>query len=90
VGSCVRSKIFWLGVPDGRLAMDDAGDRGDRRKTGSSGEKTGIGGTRTGNVAVEFSGNGDDVDDDGDGALDCSGEGGGGKTVGRPAVVPWV
>jgi hypothetical protein len=78
----------WLGVPDGRLALDDTGDRG---KTGVSVEKTGVGGTRTGKVVVDGSGDGDDVDADGDGdaALDCI-EGGGGKTVGRPAEVPWV
>lgn len=79
--------MFWLGVPDERLALDGAGDRG---RTGSSGEKTGLGGTRTGKVVVEFSGDPDDADGDGDGAVDCSGQGGGGKTVGRPAVVPWV
>jgi hypothetical protein len=77
--------MLWLEVPDGRLALDGAGDRG---KTGS-GEKTGVGGTRTGKV-VEGSSDGDDADGDGDGALDCTGQGGGGKTVGRPAVVPWV
>ena len=72
--------------------MDGAGDRG---RIGSY-EKTGVGGTRTGKDVVEFSGDaGDgDGDDDGDGdgerAFDCSGQGGGGKTVGRPAVVPWV
>jgi len=67
--------------------LDGVGDRG---KTESSSEKTGVGGTRTGKVVAELSGDGDDADDDGDGALDCSGQGGGGKTVGRPAVVPWV
>jgi len=76
--------MLWLGVPDERLALDDAGDRG---RTGSSSEKTGVGGTRTGKDVVEFSG---DADADGDGAFDWSGQGGGGKTVGRPAVVPWV
>jgi hypothetical protein len=78
--------MLWLGVPDERLALDGAGDRG---RTGSSGEKTGVGGTRTGKDVVEFSGDADDADGDGDGAFDCSGQGGG-KTVGRPAVVPWV
>jgi hypothetical protein len=82
--------MLWLGVPDERLKMDGAGESG---KTGSSVEKMGIGGTRTGKVVVvEGSGDGDDAevegDGDGDGALDCSGAGG--KTVGRPAVVPWV
>ena len=69
--------------------MDGAGDRG---RTESPGEKTGVGGTRTGKDVVEFSGDADDGDGDGDGdgAFDCSGQGGGGKTVGRPAVVPWV
>lgn len=69
--------------------MDGAGDRG---KTGASGEKTGVGGIRTGKVVVEGSGGGDDVDVDGDrdAVLDCPGQGGGGKTVGRPAVGPWV
>ena len=82
--------MFWLGVPDERLALDGAGDRG---RTGSSGEKTGVGGTRTGKDVIEFSGDAggdDDVDGDGEGAFDCSGQDGGGKTVGRPAVVPWV
>jgi hypothetical protein len=79
--------MLWLGVPDERLALDGAGDRG---RTASSGEKTGVGGTRTGKDVVEFSGDADDADGDGDGAFDCSGQGGGGKTVGRPAVVPWV
>ena len=84
----MRSKILWLGVPDERLALDGAGDRG---RTGSSSEKTGLGGTRTGNEVVEFSGDAaDDGDDDGDGASDCCGQGGEGSTVGRPAVVPWV
>jgi len=78
--------MLWLGVPDERLALDGAGDRG---RTGSSGEKTGVGGTRTGKD-VEYSGDADDADGDGDGELDCSGQGGGGKAVGRPAVVPWV
>ena len=78
--------MLWLGVPDGRLAMDGAGDRG---KTGLSVEKTGVGGTRTGKVVDDGSGDGDGVDAEGDGALDGV-EGGGGKTVGRPAVVPWV
>jgi hypothetical protein len=77
--------MLWLGVRDERLALDGAGDRG---RTGSSDEKTGVGGTKTGKDVVEFSG--DDGDGDGDGAFDCSVQGGGGKTVGRPAVVPWV
>jgi len=73
------------GVPDDRLALDGAGERG---KTTSSGEKTGVGGTRTGKVLVE-GGDGDDADSEGDGdcALDCPGTREG-RTVGRPAVVP--
>jgi hypothetical protein len=87
VGSCVKSKTFWLEVPDGRLSLDGAGDRGN---IGASGEKTGVDGIRTGK-AVEGSGGGDDANaDGGGGALDWPGQGGGGKTVGRPAVVPWV
>jgi len=82
--------MLWLSVPDERLKLDGAGESG---KTGSSVEKMGVGGTRTGKVVVEGSGDGDDAeaegDGDGDRALDCSGAGGG-KTVGRPAVVPWV
>jgi len=72
--------------------LDGAGDRG---RMGSY-EKAGVGGTRTGKDVVEFSGDAGDGDDDdgddgdGEGAFDCSGQGGGGKTVGRPAVVPWV
>jgi hypothetical protein len=83
VDSRVRSKT---GVPDDRLALDGAGERG---KTTSSGEKTGVGGTRTGKVVVEGGGDGDDADSegDGDGALDCPGTREG-RTVGRPAVVP--
>ena len=65
--------------------MDGAGERG---KTTSSDEKTGVGGTRTVKVVVE--GDGDDgdagVEGEGDGALDCPE----GKTVGKPAVVPWL
>lgn len=82
--------MIWLGVPGERLALDGAGDRG---RMGSSSEKTGVGGTRTGKDVIEFSGDAgddDDADGDGEGAFDCSGQGGGGKTVGRPAVVPWV
>lgn len=79
------SKMLWLWVPDERLASDGAGDRG---RIGSSSEKKGVGGTRTGKDVIEFSG--DDGDGDGDGAFDCSGKGGRGETVGRPAVVPWV
>jgi len=79
--------MLWLGVPDERLALDGAGDRG---RTGSLGEKTGVGGTRTGKDVIVSSGDGDDADGEGDKAFDCSGQGGGGKTVGRPAVVPWV
>lgn len=82
----MRSKKLWLGVPHGRLTLESAGDRG---RTGASGEKTGVGGTRTGKVVVEGPGEGDDADADGDGELDWPGQGGG-KTVGRPAVVPWV
>ncbi len=73
--------MLWLGVSDERLASDGAGDRG---RTGSPGEKTGVDGTSTGKVVVESSGD----DDDGDGTLDWSGQGGEGKTVGRPAVEP--
>jgi hypothetical protein len=76
--------MLWLGVPDERLTMDGVGDKG---KTGESCEKTGVGGTRTGKIVVE--GSGDDADGGRDEALDCPGQGGG-KTVGRPAVVPWV
>jgi hypothetical protein len=82
--------MLWLWVPDERLALDGAGDRG---RTGSSSEKTGVGGIRTGKDVVEFSGDaGDDADGDRDGdrAFDCSGQGGGDKMVGSPAVVPWV
>ena len=79
--------MFWLGVPDGRLTLDSAGDRG---KTGASSEKTGVGGTKTGKLVVEGLGEGDDVDADDGEEVDCPGHGGGGKTVGRPAVVPWV
>lgn len=80
--------MLWLGVIDERLALDGAGDRG---RTGSSSEKTGVGGTRTGKDVVGSSSDDDDADGDGDGAsFDCSGQDGGGKTVGRPAVVPWV
>jgi len=86
----MRLKILWLGVPDERLKLDGAGESG---KTESSAEKMGVGGTRTGKVVVEGSGDGDDAeaegDGDGDGTLDCS-EAGGGRMVGRPAVVPWV
>jgi hypothetical protein len=79
--------MLWLGVPDERLVLDGAGDKG---RIGSSSEKTGVGGTRTGKDVVEFSGDDDDddADADGDGEFDCSGQGGGGKIVGRPAVVP--
>jgi hypothetical protein len=52
VGSCVRSKMLWLGVPDERLALDSTGDRG---RTGSSSAKTGLGGTMRGEDVVEFS-----------------------------------
>jgi len=79
--------MLWLGVPDERLALDGAGDRG---RTRSSSEKTGVGGTRTGKDVVGSSSDGGDGDGDGDGGFDCSGPGGRGKTVGRPAVVPWV
>jgi hypothetical protein len=60
---------------------------------GSLSEKMGVGDTRTGKDAIEFSGDAgddDDADGDGEGAFNCSGQGGGGKTVGRPVVVPWV
>ena len=80
--------MLWLGVKDERLALDGAGDRG---RTGSSSEKTGVGGTRTAKDVVGSSANDDDDDADGDGdgaSFDCSGQGGGCKTVGRPAVVP--
>ena len=79
--------MFWLGVPDGRLTLDSAGDRG---KAGASSEKTGVGGTKTGKPVIEGLDEGDDADVDGDDEVDCPGHGGGGKTVGRPAVVPWV
>jgi len=80
--------MFWLGVPDERLKVDGVGESG---KTGSSVEKTGVGGTRTGKVVVEGSGDDSDAESEGDGddALDC-GRAGGGKMVGRPAVVPWA
>jgi hypothetical protein len=73
--------MLWLGVSDERLASDGAGDRG---RTGSPGEKTEVDGTSTGKVVVESPGG----DGDGDRALDWSGLGGEGKTVGRPAVEP--
>jgi hypothetical protein len=64
----VRSRILWLGVPDERLSLDGAGERG---KIGSSGENTGVGGTRTGKAVVEGGGDGDgggdaDAERDGD------------------------
>jgi hypothetical protein len=77
--------MFWFGVPDGRLILDSAGDRG---KVGASGEKTGVGGTKTGKLVVEGLDEGDDDDVDGEEEVGCPGHGGGGKTVGRPAVVP--
>jgi hypothetical protein len=67
VGSCIRSRIVWLGVPDERLSLDGAGERG---KIGSSGENTGVGGTRTGKVVVEGGG-----DSDGDGDADAERDG---------------
>jgi hypothetical protein len=67
VGSCIRSRIVWLGVPDERLSLDGAGERG---KIGSSGENTGVGGTRTGKVVVEGGGDGD-----GDGDADAERDG---------------
>ncbi len=83
--------MLWLGVPDERLTLDGAGERG---RTTSSGENTGVGGTRTGKVVIEGGGDGDDDDDDadegdGDGADDCPGQSEG-KTVGSPTVVPCV
>jgi hypothetical protein len=86
VDSCVRSKKSGLGVLDGRLALVGAGVSG---KTASSNEKTGVEGTRTGKVAVEGGGDGDDADaddseDGGDDALACPW----GKTGRRPTVGP--
>lgn len=58
-----------LGVPDERLILDGAGERG---KTTSSGENTGVGGTRTGKVVVEGGGDGDgDAEGDGDDVDGC-------------------
>ena len=76
-----------LGVPDERLKLDGVGERG---KTASSSENTGIGGTRTGKVIVDGGGEGDvdDADAEGDGD-DAPGQSEG-KTVGRPTVVPCV
>jgi hypothetical protein len=84
----MRSRMLWLEVPDERLMLDGAGDRG---KTGSSAENTGVGGTRTGKVVVDGGGDGDDGDAEGDGddTDDCSGTSEG-NTVGRPTVVPCV
>jgi len=64
--------MLWLEVPDERLTLDGVGERG---KIVSSGENTGIGGTRTGKVVVEGKGDGDDAGDagaerDGDGTDD--------------------
>jgi hypothetical protein len=61
-----------LGVPDERLILDGAGERG---KTTSSGENTGVGGTRTGNDIVEGGGDGDgDAEGDGDDVDGCPGQ----------------
>jgi hypothetical protein len=64
--------MFWLEVPDERLPLDGVGERG---KIMSSGENTGVGGTRTGKVVVEGGSDGDDGGDadaerDGDGTDD--------------------
>jgi len=48
--------MFWLEVPDERLRLDGVGERG---KIMSSGENTGVGGTRTGKVVVEGGSDGD-------------------------------
>jgi hypothetical protein len=48
--------------------------------------KTGLGSTIMGKNVVEFLGDVSDADGDGDGAFDCSGQGGGGPR----RVVPWV
>jgi hypothetical protein len=82
VGSCVRLKKSGLDGLDEMLALLGAGERG---KTASSSEKTGVGGTKTGNVVVEGDGDGADAEgseDDGDGALVDPW----GKTGRRPAV----
>ena len=64
-----------LGVPDERLILDSAGERG---KTASSRENIGVGGTRTGKVIVEGGGDGDgddaDAEGDGDDVDDCPGQ----------------
>jgi len=64
-----------LGVPDERLMLDGAGERG---KIASSGENTGVGGTRTGKVVVEGGGDGDgdgtDAEGDGDDVDDRPGQ----------------
>jgi hypothetical protein len=60
--------MFWLEVPDERLTLDGVGERG---KIMSSGENTGVGGTRTGKVVVE---GGSDGDGDGDGGGDADAE----------------
>jgi hypothetical protein len=61
-----------LGVPDERLILDGAGERG---KTTSSGENTGVVGTRTGKVVVEGGGDGDgDAEGDGDDVDGCPGQ----------------
>jgi len=80
--------MLGLVVPDERLTLDGAGERG---RTMSSGENTGVCGTRTGKVVVEGGGDGDDDADEGDGdaAADCPGQSEG-KTVGSPTVVPCV
>jgi hypothetical protein len=68
----MRSRMISLGVPDERLILDGAGERG---KTTSSGENTGVGGTRTGKVVVEGGGDGDgDAEDDGDDVDGCPGQ----------------
>jgi hypothetical protein len=64
--------MFWLEVPDERLILDGVGERG---KIMSSGENTGVAGTRTGKVVVEGGSDGDDGGDadaerDGDGTDD--------------------
>ena len=75
MGSCVRSRTTSLGVTEERLKLDGAGERG---KTASSGENTGVGGTRTGKVIVDGGGEGDeddaDVEGDGDDVDDGPGQ----------------
>ena len=80
--------MLWLGIPDERLALDGAGDRG---RTRSLSEKTGVGGIRMVKDVVGSLNDGGDGDGDGDRAFNCSGWAGWKRQDNcRPVVVPWI